>query len=196
MALLSLSEGSCKSSLFKTFTDRYLPDHVMTTVVVTSQFECSMLCAREDNCESWNLYETHSGLVCELNNGTELVENSLLKRDGAKFGHRLDIQVKEKVTAARCTQPRTSILPSFAIVNMLKQTYQFHQVATSQLTPGLLLQFVISLQTCYNLLNQVATSLLTTCNRRLDNASCCHRLVDQVCCKMSTDVLRPEFFRC
>ena len=192
MALLSLSEGSCKSSLFKTFTGRYLPDHVMTTVVVTSQLECSMLCAREDNCESWNLYEAHSGLMCELNNGTELVENSLLKRDGAKFGHRLDIQVKEKVTAARSTQPKASILPSLAFVNMLKQTYQFHQVATSLLKPGLL-QLVNSLQTCYNLLNQLATSLLTTCNR-LDNASCCHWLVDQVCCKICQQTFKTRIF--
>ena len=98
LTLLPLSHGACKSSLFKTYTDRYLPDHVMTTVVVTSQFECSMLCARQDDCESWNFYETHSNLICELNNGTKLLENSLLRRDGAKFGHRLDNQLNEKVT--------------------------------------------------------------------------------------------------
>ena len=66
------------------------------------------------------------------------------------------------------------------LVNEFEQTCQFHQVATSLLKPGLL-QFV-NCRTCYNLLkqlaaslwitsfyNQLATSLLTTCNRLVVN---------------------------
>ena len=77
-----------------------------------------------------------------------------------------------------CCKLLTSLLKIF---NKLQQTCQFHQVATSLLKPGLL-QLVISVPTCYNLLeklaaslwitsfdNQLATSLLTTCNRLVIN---------------------------
>ena len=49
-----------------------------------------MMCSRNDACDSWNLFETMSGLKCELNNASTVLESNLLKRDGAKFGHRLD----------------------------------------------------------------------------------------------------------
>ena len=86
--------------------------------------------------------------------------------------------------------PRTCcmLLTSFQSVNKFQQTYQFHEVATSVLQSGSL-QLVICrlvttchLQTCYNLLkqlaaslwiksfdSQLATSLLTTCNRLVVN---------------------------
>ena len=91
LMLSPLCDATCKSSLFKLYNDRYLPNHVIETILVTSQIECSMMCSRQDACESWNLYETLTALKCELNNATTVLESSLLRRDGAKFGHRLDI---------------------------------------------------------------------------------------------------------
>jgi hypothetical protein len=100
--LLALSDATCKSSLFKMYSDRYLPNHVIKTVLVTSQFECPMTCSRHDACESWNLYETaQSGLTCELNSATTVLENSLQRRDGAIFGRRLDID-SDKVSVGQC----------------------------------------------------------------------------------------------
>ena len=69
------------------------------------------------------------------------------------------------------------------LVNHLQQTCQFHQVATSLLIKIGLVGATCHLQTCYNLLkqrhaaslwitsfdNQLATSLLTTCNRLVVN---------------------------
>ena len=49
-----------------------------------------MMCLREDDCQSWNFYETLTGLKCELNNATSVLEDSLLEKEGAKFGHRFD----------------------------------------------------------------------------------------------------------
>ena len=74
---------------------------MIKTIVVTSQFECSMLCSREEACESWNLFETTSGWKCDLNDASTVLEGDLLKKDGAKFGHRLDRGNKKVKTTFR-----------------------------------------------------------------------------------------------
>ena len=52
LTLVIQSDGACKSSFFKMYNDRYLPNHVMKRVRATSQVKCSMMCSGEDECES------------------------------------------------------------------------------------------------------------------------------------------------
>ena len=100
LTCITLGNAVCKSSYFRLYSDRYLPNHVIKTVVVTSQVECTLQCLRRDDCKSWNLYETASGLNCELNNATVdlTLESNLLRRDGAKFGHRFEDTENKEVT--------------------------------------------------------------------------------------------------
>ena len=94
LTLVIQSDGASKSSLFKLYNDRYLPNRLIKSVRAMSQVECSMMCSSEDECESWNMYEAVPGRNCELNNATVKTESAnhvLQKRNGATFGHRITL---------------------------------------------------------------------------------------------------------
>ncbi|XP_028406372.1 glycine-rich cell wall structural protein 1.8-like [Dendronephthya gigantea] len=100
-----MKQSTCKSSIFKLYHGRFLPNHVIKSMPVTSQVDCSMLCSRHDDCESWNLIETLFGLECELNNATikNGIETNLVAKHAAIFGSRLDNVAKK---AANVPKPQ------------------------------------------------------------------------------------------
>jgi hypothetical protein len=100
LTLVIQSDGASKSSLFKLYNDRYLPNRLIKSVRAMSQVECSMMCSSEDECESWNMYEAVPGRNCELNNATVKTESAnhvLQKRNGATFGHRITLPIERKI---------------------------------------------------------------------------------------------------
>ena len=105
------------------------------------------------------------------------------------------------------TQPKTpqtccklSILPDLLqLVNMLQQAFQFHQaICYLQTSYNLLKQLAASLLIT-SLDNQLGTSLLTTCNRLVITSCrkpCEHILISACCNKLLQDVNRlVEFGR-
>ena len=192
------------------------PVHHQPRAVGWNQLSLMVVCSQESMAQPsycWIMVclmaECYQQLVFHINHlflGCQQV-GWLLKRcpySGEIIGEMLLRRLKRLRLVAICQFYRL-----LELANKLQQTCQFHQVATSLLKSIACCN--LSFQTCYNLLkqlaaslwmtsfdNQLATSLLTTCNRlvvnKLSQAMRTHPYIVLSVRSLSTDLLPLAHF--